>query len=518
MFGIKPRLRPILIMLSSGGILLSSIILLITLTYFQRENIQSDLLNANTAYAKKMSDVMGDYIAMAQGELSFSAQKITSMDDNARLKKEVNRLRLQSNLFNSVVIVNSQAMVVATSPETLALVGTRLKSETNALTLQSKKPFISHPFKSAIDNWLVLLTYPIFDNNGNYLGYINGTIYLQEKNIFNKILGTHYFNNQTDVSIVTKDGGILFNPNSIITGENKSLNYYFKNIINNKKDGNDSFHSGHQKYLLSYAVMPGTEWYIFVYSQTSNVTNILLQKINQIFIVIFVIISFFTVITSILASRIAKPLEELTLAASQYRYTPSRKLESLKNVNTWYYEIDYLKKALYRYLLLLTNRVNELNDESLRDPLTGAYNRRAFTLLTKNHINKNQYSIIAIDIDHFKKVNDSFGHAVGDQILVLTVNVLSNHCREEDLVCRFGGEEFIIFLPNTSLLIAEVIAERIRKKIEETHFLDTYYITISAGIASSEITSGNIDNLLQKADDALYLAKQGGRNRYVVAS
>ena len=122
------------------------------------------------------------------------------------------------------------------------------------------------------------------------------------------------------------------------------------------------------------------------------------------------------------------------------------------------------------------------------------------------------------DIDHFKKINDNYGHLVGDRILQQVGLIISRNVRGNDLVGRFGGEEFVVFLPNTSVVTAKCVAERIRSVIESTVFPNNLRVTISAGVATQDDPLGRIDFLLKNADDALYQAKREGRNKVIVYS
>jgi len=162
----------------------------------------------------------------------------------------------------------------------------------------------------------------------------------------------------------------------------------------------------------------------------------------------------------------------------------------------------------------------KLHQQATTDPLTKAYNRRYFFDLAQQELERSQrynrpLSIIIFDIDHFKKVNDTHGHAVGDKVL----RQLSERCqktlRENDILARYGGEEFIILLPETPQEQAKQMAERMRIKCAETPFnvgLASVKLTISFGISSFAPTLP-LDELLLRADKALYLAKEGGRNR-----
>jgi diguanylate cyclase (GGDEF)-like protein len=162
---------------------------------------------------------------------------------------------------------------------------------------------------------------------------------------------------------------------------------------------------------------------------------------------------------------------------------------------------------------------------SITDELTGLFNRRrfneAFTMevrrATRYH---HSLSVIMLDIDHFKEVNDTHGHPAGDIVLKRLGAILRDHLRETDLVARYGGEEFVMVLPETTLEIARTIAERLRARIEnETFRTDEkeLRITVSMGLVSRQGTL-EAEALLAEADEALYRAKSGGRNRVELAA
>jgi diguanylate cyclase (GGDEF)-like protein len=166
-----------------------------------------------------------------------------------------------------------------------------------------------------------------------------------------------------------------------------------------------------------------------------------------------------------------------------------------------------------------------LNHLATVDPLTNAFNRRYFfdraqVELEIAKLRKNRTSILLLDIDHFKKINDTYGHTVGDQILVGMVGLCQGNLREMDTLARLGGEEFVILLPETDLAEARHIAERLRKTLEHTAIqtdVGPLYVTISIGALSHPTTDDDlpVHKLVQQADQAMYLAKRSGRNRVV---
>ncbi|MBF0495456.1 MAG: cache domain-containing protein [Deltaproteobacteria bacterium] len=169
---------------------------------------------------------------------------------------------------------------------------------------------------------------------------------------------------------------------------------------------------------------------------------------------------------------------------------------------------------------------DRLRDQSLRDPLTGLYNRRFMEEFTTQEIWRvRRYgaplSMALIDVDHFKKFNDTHGHDAGDLVLKELANRFRNYCRESDIVCRFGGEEFIIIMPSCSLddaaVKADGLCKEIRERVRIPYRNEHLTVTVSIGVASCPVHGMDIDEVVKAADDALYQAKHGGRDRVVTA-
>lgn len=168
-----------------------------------------------------------------------------------------------------------------------------------------------------------------------------------------------------------------------------------------------------------------------------------------------------------------------------------------------------------------------LRSQAVRDPLTGLFNRRYLQESLEREIHRagrrhRSLSVLMLDIDHFKRYNDTYGHAAGDQALILVGETLSTSVRAEDYACRYGGEEFVVILPECSLLQAGTRAEQIRQRLKDLYTehegeLPTV-ITASIGVAAFQEATDRADLLLKRADDALYEAKHEGRDRVVMAA
>jgi len=200
---------------------------------------------------------------------------------------------------------------------------------------------------------------------------------------------------------------------------------------------------------------------------------------------------------------------------------------TLYQVQPYYHLIAAVYSFFYLVLLKLSLNGNHIvlenirlkkehEQNSLKDTLTGLWNRRCLALfveklMAQTERSQKEFAIILLDIDFFKKFNDTYGHLQGDKLLVDLAQCLQEIARKQDLVVRFGGEEFLIVLPSTNLLQAQQVTERMVATVREN-----ISVTISAGVALyvPEIT---FECIVKYADDALYMAKEQGRDQFVMA-
>jgi diguanylate cyclase (GGDEF)-like protein len=191
------------------------------------------------------------------------------------------------------------------------------------------------------------------------------------------------------------------------------------------------------------------------------------------------------------------------------------------------FAVGVLAPALltFGFLLMVSERLRgELARQAALDYLTGTYNRRTLAQLAERDIASarrrgGSFSVLLLDVDHFKRVNDTLGHAAGDEALQRLVAILREHMRGEDSLGRMGGEEFLVLLPQADLAQATAAAERLRSAVEAACFdlgAGAWRMTVSIGAAT--LAEGEqFNSLLQRADQAMYAAKHAGRNRVVVS-
>lgn len=186
-------------------------------------------------------------------------------------------------------------------------------------------------------------------------------------------------------------------------------------------------------------------------------------------------------------------------------------------------EIGELAQDISNMASSLETINQKLNDAARTDGLTGIANRRSCDEVLEQHINSAIryelfFSVLLLDIDHFKSINDNYGHSLGDDALKAIATICQQQVRDCDFVFRYGGEEFLILLPNTDKSGSYVVAERIRKTIQDTNIdIDNQKLelTVSLGISSFPEDGLETRELVRNADNALYKAKEGGRNQTI---
>lgn len=209
-----------------------------------------------------------------------------------------------------------------------------------------------------------------------------------------------------------------------------------------------------------------------------------------------------------------KVIRALDMGVNDYIRRPIDRNEMLARVRT--------QVQRKRYNVQLRDSVQQTIEMAVTDGLTGLNNRRYLDthlseMMTKAKSRDKPLSIVMCDIDHFKKVNDTHGHDVGDEVIREFARRIKKNIRNIDLACRYGGEEFVIVMPDTDMALARVVAERIRNEVSMHPFIveegaKQLAVTVSLGVSSRQAETDTGDILVKRADNALYEAKRAGRN------
>ncbi len=219
-----------------------------------------------------------------------------------------------------------------------------------------------------------------------------------------------------------------------------------------------------------------------------------------------------------------KPIDQLLLKSKVRVFCELHEQKNLLQENN--VELAHLNEQLQQEISKRKEAEQELLFQAIRDPLTGLFNRRYLEESLEREISKAKrhktpLGVIMLDADHFKNFNDTHGHLAGDIVLRNLSELLIKYSRKEDIACRYGGEEFVLVLPGTSMDVAKQRAEDIRHNVESGKQIKYHSkllpnVTISLGVAVLPEHGENTDDLLTAADKALYRAKENGRNKVVV--
>lgn len=237
-----------------------------------------------------------------------------------------------------------------------------------------------------------------------------------------------------------------------------------------------------------------------------------MRKILAYTIIPFVILLIFVFL---LAHQLAKPFVFLADLVNRIG-KDNMKVPELKP--HWNREADLLTQAVVMAWKDIQKQNDQLAQEAMTDLLTGLVNRRSLEISMNQWIAARMpFSLIVLDVDKFKFVNDTYGHLTGDEVLRQVAGIISANVRPGDVCCRFGGEEFVVLLPRTKAEDAYIVAERIRKTLEKSEVPLAMRVTSSQGIAHYPTHGVSLEELLGQADRALYAAKNRGRNRTIIA-
>ncbi|MCX8956746.1 sensor domain-containing diguanylate cyclase [Erwinia psidii] len=513
----KTDLRTLITLLAVASIVITLANSLYATWRVQRDVLINNTLESNRVYATKLASTTEMFFEMAQSQLAWSAQNLgKSMDSDDVMQNEVERLRQQTNSFNSVVIADANGWVKAISPESLMLKGVHLTTSTSTQALAERKPLIGKPGISAANNLIVFISSPVWSPAGTYLGFVGGTIYLKKKSILNELLGEQFYRDGSSLFVVDKDNRVLYHQNINLVGQKIPLmidDELKKNSRNGflRLQGNNG-----EPMLAGYAVVPTSGWTIValkpMHTTLAPLTSLLMKVLQH--SIPFALLTL--IIAWILARLIALPLWQLARKASQMDAQGVSK--EINGIRSWYYESSQIKRAMLAGIGLLQDKIGRLKFEVQTDPLTGLLNRRGLNaVLEYFHATRQPFAVLALDIDHFKRVNDTWGHNVGDQVIQRVALQLENSSRQTDVVSRNGGEEFLMILPGAEREIAVGIAERVRLTVEQEELPAVGHISISIGVAFWSADETPMERVFKLADDALYEAKHAGRNRVITS-
>lgn len=482
----------------------------------QREQLIANTLESNRVYAAKLAESADSFLDSALQQLEYSARHVAGRFDAPELlNTEVSRLREQTASFNSVAIVRADGIIVAASQGIRSYQGTRVDNAGSRVALQTRKPLISKPYVSVAGNLLINVSYPIHSDSGAYLGYVSGTIYLRNDGALHTLLGRHPYQDGSYLYVVDGDGRLIYHADNDRVGEDVSSNPVVGAVTRGEHGAQRLINTRGVDMLAGYAPVPRSGWGVIAQRPAQATLEPLhdliwaLVRYAAPFSLLFLLAIWWC------ARKISQPLSQL--ATNVEHHDMAVAMQRVRSVKAWYFEAQRLKRAVIRSYTNLQDKIGKLNQASITDPLTGLRNRRG----TRQAVDTLQaadtpFAVVALDIDHFKRVNDTYGHTAGDEVIQGMAQLMRDCSRPTDVLCRNGGEEFLILLPGAGAKEAAGMAERLRRKTEARRLSGALEITVSAGVAQWPAGGADVEKVFQAADAALYAAKQQGRNRVVI--
>ncbi|WP_186671731.1 sensor domain-containing diguanylate cyclase [Sporosarcina sp. BP05] len=484
--------------------------------YVTKENLINNSLEINRVYSMKLARLTEEVFNGMQSNLQVKASEISAeIDDVEKLSSTLADLLTSSKNFNSLSVISREGVVLATSPE-LGIVGKKLDTEGPKEALLKRRNLISVPYKAATGRLLILVSTPLWNEKNEYLGFLSGTVYLQEDNIINNILDEHYATDGSYVWVVDNKGMLIYHPDPKRIGVIVNENEVAQKILGHESGAQKVTNSEGKQFLAGYTNIKSSRW--GVVSQTPYETSVkpLKGMIYKMLLYALPFVLFFFLLTIILTERLSSPLRKLAMFSAKLK--DNEEQNQYADIPTWYFEAKQLNETIHEYARSQQLRVEDYKERSYTDPLTGLKNRRyGDKVTTRWTSDKKQFSIIMIDIDHFKVVNDNYGHHIGDEVLKYLAKKMSDIVRGDDVCVRLGGEEFVVLLAETDVQEAMVIAERLRTTVSSSLSPTNDYITISLGVGGYRGNLETIEELYDRVDKALYQAKTEGRNRVVLS-
>lgn len=511
---------------------------LISIIYIQeRKQLFNVTINSSLEISKLHSQRIGSLI---ESNVIILKNLITDnkviLGDKNYIKSKLKLLKNNNTLFANAAYVSESGNISFINDDiSLDISDKQYFKNMKAMQVQY---VISEPFISKISNKPIFVIGVPIVSNGYFKGGIAVSIYLDT---LSKIIEHVKINNNSFGWITNSKGLFIAHPNRKLI-----LNASIDNAIDSGYKGSSGYGEYYDEIqnknkVYTYSSIPYSKgWTLFVTTFEEDLFKEMNYVLRNIFILSVAMLAIFIFIIIRITDRITRPLNKLIIAVKESQNKNFKKIE-LKETkdevgqlvgayNKMTSEISMYTKGLEDLVEKRTCELNLLNkklskdNENLyniatKDPLTGLLNRRAVNQIIEKEMHRHfrynsPVSMMIIDIDHFKSINDTYGHDVGDKILIELSELILNKSRGSDTVSRWGGEEFVVLAPHTSSEGACIAGEKLRKSVESHEFINETPLTISIGISTYKLNE-TFDCWFKRSDKALYIAKKSGRNMVV---
>ncbi|MGN7477483.1 sensor domain-containing diguanylate cyclase [Solibacillus silvestris] len=479
-----------------------------------KQSLTNNYLESNNNYSNKLAE--GTEYIIHNLQLTITA--LANLASKTEFTQEHLDIFYESEKehFNSIFIADENGVIQLISPHEFQSednitikAGTKIDAKIMERALREKKPFISDTYETASGTLLFLVTAPIFREQKNMGGVMVSTVYLENNNVIDTILGTHAYNDGSFVYAVDRNGRILYHPNREKIFSNASKDPVVKKLLDGKSGFKKVTDAQGDEFFAGFTYIDNLGWGIISLTPASAINGPINDLLINLITQSFTFLVFLLIFASIIVKILTKPLTKL--AEYSERSLLNKDISASKDemlyINSHIYEINQLNRQVKSHLMML-------NQELQLDGLSGLANRRNFdATINKWVAQKKPFSLILLDIDNFKQINDHYGHLVGDDVIKFVASILSSFTQNDDVAFRYGGEEFGVLLKGKNELEAFDLAEQIRAKIAETKSPMGRAITISLGVTSYKAHDMYASSIIGRADKGLYVSKENGKNK-----
>jgi diguanylate cyclase (GGDEF)-like protein len=509
----KVKLATLLTSLVSLSVIFTIIILLCIAYQSEKEFMEETHLSLNYSKAEKMSEAVDSLI----GAMKLSLENLATYVATNELTDEQTQAQLElllnnSTYFNSLTLVDDKGIVQNIAPLSVGLKGKSVNTGVTKEVLEGKRPSLSVPYIAPTGRLIVLLSHPVY-KEGEYKGMIAGTIYLHEESVLNNILGNDIVEeNGSYYYVVGPEGNLLFHPSSKRIGESVSGNKVVQKIMTGNSGKKLVVNTKGVPMLAAYSVVPETGWGVVQQTPVSAINEMLYDHIKKLILYMLPPFLLLLFISIAIARKLAEPFKNLAELVNDV--AQGKEVTVPEGKSHWNLEADLLTKSAKVAIDAVKTTNNKLLHSATMDALTEIPNRRKLNETMDQWASENRiFSLLVLDIDRFKIVNDTYGHQEGDKVLIFLAETMKDTIRKNDLCFRYGGEEFVVLLSHTTSAEAFHVAEKLREKLANTISPIGEAITISIGIAEFPSDATEVNELFSMADKALYQSKLEGRNK-----
>jgi diguanylate cyclase (GGDEF)-like protein len=499
----------------------------------QKAQVVKNSLESNLAYSEKLAEFINLYIDSVHRQLTASAGRLSaasisssatpsatssaasvSSDARAAAVTELSRLASQTQGVSAAMLADASGVVIAHSGQASAVLSGVKTLQELGMKERRRADWVMPCCTREDQRAALMLVEPIVNPAGAIAGFVAAVVILERGSRLDKLIGEHAYADGTDVYLVNVDGQVLYSHQT--SGPDPSVLSLIKaDISPTSGPGSAQIKEASGSTMLAgYAPITKGKWAVVMQrpldEALSPVKSLLAESLRLAIPAIVLTL----ILVCALAYAIAHPLTRLTRALASSKAVDAQDPRA-STLTTWYDEADQLRQALVATLAQHRREVGRLNTETMTDPMTGLMNRRALDQRFDELVAAGSpFAVIALDLDHFKQVNDVHGHPVGDKVLISLANTLISSVRQQDRPFRIGGEEFVVIVHAPTADVAMHTAERIRASVAAKPMPDGVgHITVSVGVALWPQHGYSPEAVVKCADLALYASKEAGRNR-----